>query len=55
MRELLINSHKRMNCFLGFLDQSRVVGDWRGYRENLAVWFEEFRQRPSMQETEYKE
>lgn len=44
-----------IGCFLGFLDQSRVVGDWRGYRENLAVWFEEFRQRPSMQETEYKE
>ena len=44
-----------IGCFLGFLDQSRIVGDWRGYRENLAMWFEEFRQRPSMQETEYKE
>ncbi|MBC26508.1 MAG: glutathione S-transferase [Rhodospirillaceae bacterium] len=43
-----------IGCFLGFLDQSRIIGDWRGYRENLAMWFEEFRQRPSMQETEYK-
>ena len=38
-------------CFLGFLDQSRVIGDWRGYRENLAIWYEEFAQRPSMEAT----
>ena len=43
-----------VGCFLGFLDQSRVIGDWRGYREDLAGWFEEFCQRPSMQETVYK-
>ena len=43
-----------IGCFLGFLDQSRIIGDWRGYRGNLAAWFEGFRQRPAMQETEYK-
>ncbi|HAA92235.1 MAG TPA: glutathione S-transferase [Rhodospirillaceae bacterium] len=43
-----------VGCFLGFLDQSRVIGDWRGYRGDLAGWFDDFNQRPSMQETVYK-
>ena len=43
-----------VGCFLGFLDQSRVVGDWRAYREDLALWYEDFAARPSMQETALK-
>ena len=43
-----------VGCFLGFLDQSRVIGDWRAYREDLALWHEDFAARLSMQETVLK-
>jgi glutathione S-transferase len=46
--------HIATGCLLGFLDRTKAVGDWRADRENLALWHEEFKQRPSMVETDYK-
>lgn len=33
---------------LGYLDLRGAVGDWRTGRPDLAAWFDQFRQRPSM-------
>jgi len=38
-------------CALGYLDFRFEDMQWRQGRSNLAAWFDEFNQRPSMQET----
>ncbi len=38
-------------CALGYLDFRFADPDWRSGRPRLAAWYEEFAQRPAMQET----
>ncbi len=38
-------------CFLGHAEYRGIITDWRGAHPKVAQWYEEFCQRPSMQET----
>ena len=38
-------------CFLGHAEYREVITDWRGDHPKVSAWYEEFRQRPSMQQT----